>query len=102
HPHEPVLTSYYERYPNVHYVTIARWLARREPVANVHVVHDRHTVDSYTFSARKDDYVAFLGRMAPCKGPHLAIDAARAAGIPIKLAGGNQHILRGQREREAV
>jgi glycosyltransferase involved in cell wall biosynthesis len=87
HPHEPALSAVYERYPEVHYVTIADWLARREPMPNIHVVHHGIPVGSYTFSARKDDYVAFLGRMAPCKGPHLAIDAARAAGIPIKLAG---------------
>jgi glycosyltransferase involved in cell wall biosynthesis len=35
----------------------------------------------------KDDYVAFLGRMAPCKGAHLAIEAARLAGVRLKLAG---------------
>ena len=87
HPHEPALSAVYERYPEVHYVTIAHWLARREPMPNIHVVHHGIPVGSYTFSARKDDYVAFLGRIAPCKGPHLAIDAARAAGIPIKLAG---------------
>jgi glycosyltransferase involved in cell wall biosynthesis len=87
HPHEPLLSQFYERFPNVHYVTIARWLARRERMPNVHVVHHGIPVDSYTFSSRKDDYVVFLGRMAPCKGPHLAIEAARRAGIPIKLAG---------------
>ena len=102
HPHEPVLTSYYERYPNVHYVTIARWLADREPMPNVHVVHHGIPVDSYRFSARKDDYVAFLGRMAPCKGPHLAIEAARAAGIPIKLAGEIQPTFRGYWETEVA
>jgi len=54
---------------------------------NVHVVHHGIPVDRYRFASRKDNYVAFLGRMAPCKGPHLAIEAARLAGIPIKLAG---------------
>jgi glycosyltransferase involved in cell wall biosynthesis len=87
HPHEPMLSQFYERYPDVHYVTIARWLARRERMPNIHVVHHGIPVDRYTFSSRKDDYVAFLGRMAPCKGPHLAIAAARRAGMPIKLAG---------------
>jgi glycosyltransferase involved in cell wall biosynthesis len=87
HPHEPTLSAIYERYPDVHYITIANWLARHERMPNVHVVHHGIPVDSYAFSSRKDDYVAFLGRMAPCKGPHLAIEAARLAGIPIKLAG---------------
>jgi glycosyltransferase involved in cell wall biosynthesis len=32
-------------------------------------------------------YVAFLGRMSPDKGPGRAIRAARAAGVPIRLAG---------------
>ena len=43
--------------------------------------------DRYVYSADKDDYVAFLGRMAPCKGPHLAIVAAKKAGVRLKLAG---------------
>ena len=87
HPHEPMLSAIYERYPDVHYITIANWLARRERMPNIHVVHHGIPVESYTFSSCKDDYVVFLGRMAPCKGPHLAIEAARLAGIPIKLAG---------------
>jgi glycosyltransferase involved in cell wall biosynthesis len=40
-------------------------------------------------------YCAFLGRIGPEKAPHLAIDAARAAGVPLVLAGprwsGNPH-----------
>jgi glycosyltransferase involved in cell wall biosynthesis len=53
----------------------------------VSVVHHGLPLDEYRFRARKDDYVAFLGRMAPCKGPHLAIAAARRAGLRLKLAG---------------
>jgi glycosyltransferase involved in cell wall biosynthesis len=87
HPHEPSLTEQYVRYPHIHYVSIAEWLARREPMPHVHVVHHGIPVADYTFSEDKDDYVAFLGRIAPCKGPHLAIAAARAAGVRLKIAG---------------
>lgn len=34
----------------------------------------------------KDGYLAFLGRIAPEKGPETAIHIARAAGIPLKIA----------------
>jgi glycosyltransferase involved in cell wall biosynthesis len=87
HPHEPSLTEQYVRYPGIHYISIAEWLARREPMPQVHVVHHGLPVADYTFSEEKDDYVAFLGRIAPCKGPHLAIEAARAAGVRLKIAG---------------
>jgi glycosyltransferase involved in cell wall biosynthesis len=87
HPHEPALSEQYMKYPAVHYVTIAGWLAGREPMPNIHVVHHGIPLSDYTFSNEKDDYVAFLGRMAPCKGPHLAIEAARLAGVRLKLAG---------------
>jgi glycosyltransferase involved in cell wall biosynthesis len=54
----------------------------------------------YTFSEEKDDYVAFLGRMAPCKGPHLAIEAARLAGVRLKLAGEVQPVFREYWDRQ--
>ena len=44
-------------------------------------------VDSYPFRTSKDDYLLWLGRFHPDKGAHVAIDAARAAGRSIFLAG---------------
>jgi len=35
----------------------------------------------------RDDFVLCLGRVCPEKGFHLALDAARAAGLPLVLAG---------------
>jgi glycosyltransferase involved in cell wall biosynthesis len=35
----------------------------------------------------KDDYLLWIGRVTPEKGPHRAIAAARAAGVPLVLAG---------------
>ncbi len=43
--------------------------------------------DRYPPSERDDGYLLHLGRYAPEKGTHLAIEAARVAGLPIKLAG---------------
>ena len=65
----------------------------REPAASaadlnwVGTVHNAIDVSSFPFRDRKDDYVLFLGRFHETKGPHLAIDAARAAGVRILLAG---------------
>lgn len=52
----------------------------------VGTVHNGIDVSSYPFRRRKDDYCLFLGRFHPDKAPHLAIDAARAAGLKILLA----------------
>ena len=53
----------------------------------VGTVHNAIDVSSFPFRDHKDDYVLFLGRFHETKGPHLAIDAARAAGVRILLAG---------------
>ena len=50
------------------------------------VVHNGISVEQYPFRRDKDDFVLFLGRMAPDKGPDLAIEAARRAGVSIVLA----------------
>lgn len=50
-------------------------------------VHNAIRADTFPFKAQKEDYALFLGRFHQDKAPHLAIDAARAAGMPIILAG---------------
>jgi glycosyltransferase involved in cell wall biosynthesis len=50
-------------------------------------VHNAIRPSTFPFRADKEEFVLFLGRMHPNKGAHLAIDAARAAGLPIVLAG---------------
>ena len=102
HPHEPDLTEQYERYPDVCYVAIAEWLGRAEPMPRVRVVHHGIPVSDYRVSSEKEGYVAFLGRMAPCKGPHLAIDAARRAGIRLKLAGEVQPVFKEYWEQQVA
>src|SRR4051794_25432336 len=51
------------------------------------VVPNPLRVEEWPFSAEKEPFVLWMGRMSPDKGPHRAIDAARRAGVPIVLAG---------------
>ncbi|GAA3115602.1 glycosyltransferase family 4 protein [Streptosporangium carneum] len=51
------------------------------------VVHNAVETESFPFGERKEDWVLWLGRLNEDKGAHLAIDAARAAGRRILLAG---------------
>lgn len=45
------------------------------------------SVSDWPFRSTKDDFALFLGRFCPEKAPHLALDAAHAAGVPTVLAG---------------
>jgi glycosyltransferase involved in cell wall biosynthesis len=44
-------------------------------------------VDAYPEGEAKGDFLLFLGRMSPEKGARRAIEVARTAGLPLKLAG---------------
>ncbi|WP_420832110.1 glycosyltransferase family 4 protein [Nocardia huaxiensis] len=50
-------------------------------------VHNAIRPDEWPFRTEKLDYALFLGRYAPYKGPHLALEAAHAAGLRLILAG---------------
>jgi glycosyltransferase involved in cell wall biosynthesis len=50
----------------------------------------------YPGTAHRGDYLCFLGRMSVEKGCHRAIAVARAAGLPLKIAGKNREPLERQ------
>lgn len=55
-------------------------------VAVARVIHHGVEPQSFPFGDGSGGYALFLGRMSPDKAPQLAIAAARAAGLPIRLA----------------
>ncbi len=50
-------------------------------------VHNALRVQDWPFQPVKQDYALFLGRFTAEKGPHLALTAAHAVGMPLILAG---------------
>lgn len=66
--------------------------SQREPrlgLNYVATVYNGIDVSSYDFYAQPNEppYLAFLGRMSPEKGPHLAIEIAKRTGWRLKMAG---------------
>jgi glycosyltransferase involved in cell wall biosynthesis len=51
------------------------------------VVHNGIALERFTPKLQKSDYLLWLGRICREKGPHLALDAAERAGLPIVIAG---------------
>lgn len=85
--HDAALTRECLRHPTVRCVAISERQAQLEPGLACDVVHHGLDPEAYPLGRGEGDYAAFLGRLAPCKGPELAVAAARAAGAPLKLAG---------------
>ena len=88
HEAEPRASEYYRHFPDAHFVAISADQRSREPgVERCAVVH--HGLDPLRFACadRPGEYLAFVGRLSPVKGPHTAIDVARASGLPIRVAG---------------
>lgn len=81
------LFSYARQQP---YVSISN--AQREPRLGLNyiaTVYNSIDVNAHKFYAIPQDplYLAFLGRMSPEKGPHLAIEIAKRSGWHLKMAG---------------
>jgi glycosyltransferase involved in cell wall biosynthesis len=51
------------------------------------VVANGIALERFTFSAAKQDYLLWMGRICPEKGTHLALDAARQLGMKLVVAG---------------
>ncbi|MEJ7892342.1 MAG: glycosyltransferase family 4 protein [Solirubrobacteraceae bacterium] len=84
----PEVLDAYRRQPHVHVAAVSehqRSLMGAAP--NVSVVRHGIAVDDFPFSERGGDYLLFLGRMIPDKGPLEAVRIAQTAGMPLILAG---------------
>jgi glycosyltransferase involved in cell wall biosynthesis len=86
-PHDPSLSDYYAHFPDVQYVCISDAQRREEALPKVRTIHHGIDMSRYRFVPLKQQYLSFIGRIAPVKGTHLAIDVARRTGIPLKIAG---------------
>ena len=64
------------------------------------LVHHGIDLTCYRFVEQKQNYLSFIGRIAPLKGTHLAIDVAKRTGIPLKIAGDVQPLNREYFERK--
>ncbi len=58
-----------------------------EGLVDVRVIPNPIDVQSWPMREHKEDYLLWIGRMSVEKGPHRAIEAARAAGVRLVLAG---------------
>jgi glycosyltransferase involved in cell wall biosynthesis len=90
HDREPRLNAHYASYPDVSFVAISDRQAQLNwEVPFDTVIHHGMAIDRYPFG-EGGEQGAFLGRFAIGKAPHLAIDFAAAASMPLAL-GGNAH-----------
>jgi glycosyltransferase involved in cell wall biosynthesis len=86
-PHDAALSELYSFFPGVHYVCISDAQGRQESMPRIRTIHHGIDVSQYCFVDRKQPYLSFIGRIAPIKGVHLAIEVAKRTGIPLKIAG---------------
>ncbi|WP_369634517.1 glycosyltransferase family 4 protein [Nocardia sp. JMUB6875] len=88
-PVDPEMHEYYRSFDrSVRLVAISDRQRSLAPDLNwVARVHNAIRPEEWPFRTEKLDYALFLGRYAPYKGPHLALEAAHTAGLRLVLAG---------------
>jgi glycosyltransferase involved in cell wall biosynthesis len=83
----PGLVHCAQLFPDAPFVSISD--NQREPLADanwVGTVYHGMPADLFKPSYERGEYLAFLGRMAPEKGPDTAIRLAREADLPLRIA----------------
>ena len=82
--HHPLLT----RYCSAPFVSLSDCEREFLPELNyVATVANGLDLAHFPLGAGRGDYLAFVGRMAPEKGPDIAVQVAQQAGIELRLAG---------------
>jgi glycosyltransferase involved in cell wall biosynthesis len=98
--YSPELSAYYAHYPQAYYVSISDAQRKNEVLPRLRTIHHGIQLDQYKMVEKKQHYLSFIGRIAPIKGTHIAIDVAQRTGIPLKIAGEVQPAFREYFERK--
>ncbi|MCL5256330.1 MAG: glycosyltransferase family 4 protein [Chloroflexi bacterium] len=85
----PELQDIYREFRELPLVSISN--SQRRPLANLDLnwratVYHGIALENFTPRSQPGDYLAFLGRISPEKGPDLAIDLAKRVGMKLKIA----------------
>ena len=83
----PDIAPAFRAFPDLNLVAISHAQRRQQPQAPWRaVVYHGLPADLYRFRPGGGGYLVFLGRLSPEKRPDLAIEVAKLAGIPLKIA----------------
>ncbi len=86
HDRDEALQQYYADFPDVCYVAMSDTQVQRMPDLDIHaVVHGGLDPDAHPAGSGSGGYCAFLGKMKRESAPHVAVDAARLAGVRLQL-----------------
>ena len=91
-PYTRIVWDHYQGYYNTISGAQINTVPPLERPQHAGVVCNAVDVASFPFSTQKDDYLLCLNRVAPEKGTHLAIEAARRAGRKLIIAGKVDHV----------
>jgi len=84
---QPELNSVYRYYKNLPVVSISNAQRCRLPDLQwIRTIYHGTPEERWKFNPRRGRHLAFLERFSPEKRPDLAIEVARRAGIPLKMA----------------
>lgn len=83
-----ILSLSSDEYRRARFTSISQRQRQVLPYLNwVGTVYNGIKVDSFPFRNQKDNFLLFLGRIVPEKGPDIAIQVAKRIGIPLVIAG---------------
>jgi glycosyltransferase involved in cell wall biosynthesis len=83
----PDLKPLYEEFWDIPLISVSDEQRKPLPFANWQAtVHHGLPINAYRFNSHPSDYLAFLGRIAPEKRVDRAIEIARRAKMPLKIA----------------
>ena len=83
----PEVVRFFREFDELPLVSISN--SQRAPMPPVNwagTVHHGLPVDLYSFNAKPEDYLAFVGRISPEKRPDRSIEIARRTGLKLKIA----------------